>query len=152
MVEIADLVGYSPEGQIALLVEAKARTGRSRSWAMQTRRNMLSHGDAPNSRFLLLALPDRFYLWKDAGNAADLIEPNYEFDARPFLQPYFERTQIPPDRVSSQSFEFILFSWLNELIQSGVPDSIPEEQRKLLLESGLLEALHGGRIALEVAA
>jgi|GEM_PF-7017972 hypothetical protein len=52
--------------------------------------------------------------------------------------------------LSSQSFELIVTSWLNELIQSGIPANVPEAQRRLLQESGLLDALKGGSVAVEV--
>ncbi|NJO83103.1 MAG: hypothetical protein HC828_09970 [Blastochloris sp.] len=152
MSQIADLVAYNIDGQITLIVEVKSRTDTSRSWATRMRRNILAHGVVPNSRFLLLALPDRFYLWKDAGNTPELIEPTYEIDATPFFQPYYERVNISPDQLSSQSFELIVTSWLNQLIQSGIPANVPESQRQLLQESGLLEALKGGTVTIEVPA
>jgi hypothetical protein len=152
MAVIADLVGYKPDGQLALVVEAKSRRGTSRSWAVKVRQNMLAEDSTPSSRFLLLALPDRFYLWTDSDNARQVVEPSYELDARPFLQPYFERTGISPDHISGQSFELIVFSWLNDLIRSGVSDGVPQDQKNLLLESKLLDALRGGRIAIQVAA
>jgi hypothetical protein len=152
MSQIADLVAYSPDGEIALIAEVKSRTDTSRSWATRMRRNMLAHDVVPNSRFLLLALPDRLYLWKDISNTPELIEPTYELDATPFFQPYYERANISPDHLSGQSFELIVTSWLNELIQSGVPANVPEQQRRLLQESGLLDALKGAIVAVEVPA
>jgi hypothetical protein len=152
MSQIADLVAYSPDGEIALIAEVKSRTDTSRSWATRMRRNMLAHDVVPNSRFLLLALPDRLYLWKDISNTPELIEPTYELDATPFFQPYYERANISPDHLSGQSFELIVTSWLNELIQSGVPANVPEQQRRLFQESGLLDALKGAIVAVEVPA
>jgi hypothetical protein len=70
----------------------------------------------------------------------------------PFFQPYYERANSSPDDLSGQSFELIVTSWLNELIQSGIPANVPEAQRQLLQESGLLEALKGGSVAVEVPA
>lgn len=152
MSQIADLVAYNPEGQITLIVEAKSKTDTSRSWATRMRRNMLAHGVVPNSRFLLLALPDRLYLWKDASNTPELVEPTYEIDATPFFKPYYERARISPDHLSGQSFDLIVTSWLNELIQTGIPATVPEPQRQLLEESGLLEALEGGSLVVEAPA
>ena len=43
-------------------------------------------------------------------------------------------------------------AWLNELVQDGVIETLPPEARPALVESGLLEALRGGRVALQVAA
>jgi len=152
MSQIADLVAYDVDGQMTLIVEVKSKTDTSRSWATRMSRNMLAHGVVPDSRFLLLALPDKLYLWKNTGNTPELVEPTYEIDALPFFQPYYERATISPTDLSGQSFEIIVTSWLNELIQSGIAPNVPEEQRHLLQESGLLDALKGGSVAVEVPA
>lgn len=150
MSQVADLVAYNPAGQLTLLVDVKSKTDTSRAWATRMRRNMLAHDVIPNSQFLLLALPDRLYLWKDRGNKPELVEPTYEIDATPLFQPYYERTHLSPSQLSRQSFELIVTSWLNELIQSGIPANVPEEQRRLLQESGIVEALKGGNVTVEV--
>ena len=31
--------------------------------------------------------------------------------------------------------------------QSGIPANVPEDQRQLLLESGMVEALNGGKVS-----
>jgi hypothetical protein len=147
----ADMVAYSPDGQIALIVEAKSKTKTSRLWATQMRRNMLAHGVGSRSRFLLLAMPDRLYLWKDAGNSPELVEPTYEIDALPFFQPYFAGARRSADQLTSESFELIVNAWLNELIYSGIPASVPETERRLLQESGLVDAIKGGSVAVEVS-
>jgi hypothetical protein len=152
MSQIADLVVYDPDGQITLIVEVKGRTDTSRAWATRMRRNMLAHGVVPKSQFLLLALPDRLYLWKDTGNTPELVEPTYELDATPFFHPYYERANISPDQLIGRSFELIVASWLNELIHSGIQGDVPAAQRQILHESGLLEALKGGSVAVEMAA
>jgi hypothetical protein len=151
MSQIADFVAYSPDGQIALIAEAKGRTNTSRSWATRMRRNMLAHGEVPNSPFFLLALPDRLYLWKDVGNMPELVEPTYEIDATPLFQSYYATARVSPDQLTGESFELIVTSWLNELVRSGIPAEIPEPQRQLLQESGLLDAIRGGSLAVEVS-
>jgi hypothetical protein len=150
--QIADLIAYSPDGRITLVVEVKSRTDTSRSWATRMRRNFLAHGIVPNSQFLLLALPDRLYLWKNASNKPELVEPTYEIDATPLFQQYYERANLSPEQLSGQSFELIVSSWVNRLIQSGIPENTPEAQRQLLQESGLVEALKGGSVAIELPA
>ncbi len=148
----ADVVAYNPDGQIALLVEVKSRTGTSRSWATRLWQNLLAHGIAPNAPYVLVALPDRFYLWKNAGNTPALVEPTYELAAQPFLAPYYEKARVAPGDLSHESFELIVASWLNELASLGISPNVPEDQQKLLLESGLPDALRGGSVALEAPA
>ncbi len=152
MLPYADMVVYDTSGQIVLIAEVKSRTEKSREWATQLRRNLLAHGLVPPSRFLLVALPDRLYLWKDVGNGPELAEPTYELDALPFFQPYYTKAGVSPDALAGSSFELIVAAWLNELVQDGVIETLPPEARPALVESGLLEALRGGRVALQVAA
>jgi hypothetical protein len=151
MPHVADFVAYSPNGQIALIAEAKRRTNTSRSWATQLRRNMLAHGAVPNSRYFLLALPDRLYLWKDVDNTPELVEPTYEVDAVPFFQPYYSMARVTPDQLSGESFELVVTFWLNELVHSGIPADAPGPQRHFLEESGLLDAIKGGSLTVEAS-
>jgi hypothetical protein len=152
MSQMVDLVAYNPGGEIILIVEVKSRTETSRDWATRMRRNMLAHGAVPNARFFLIALPDRLYLWKEVDNRPELVEPTYEIDATPFFQPYYEKANIAAENVSGQSFELIVAAWLNELTWSGIPPTVPGAQKRFLEETGLLEALKGGSVAVEVPA
>jgi hypothetical protein len=152
MSQAADLIVHERNGRIALVVEVNGRTETSRAWATQLRRNILAHGVIPNSRFFLLALPDRLYLWKATENLPELVEPTYEIDATPFFQPYYEKAGLTPDSLSSQSFELIVTAWLHELIHWGISPNIPGTEREALKESGLLEALQGGTITVEMPA
>jgi hypothetical protein len=145
----ADFVAYSPNGQIALIAEAKGRTNTSRSWATQMRRNLLAHGTIPRSQFFLLALPDRLYLWKDVGNKSELVEPTYEADATPFFQPYYAAAKVSPEQLTGQSFELIVNFWLDELVRSGIAASATEPQKRFLEESGLLNAIQGGSLTVQ---
>lgn len=149
MLPYADLVVCNPKNEIVLIVESKNRIGTSSTWAAETRRNMFAHGTTPNSPYFLLALPDRFYLWKDAGNTPDLVLPSYEIDARPFLQPYFEKAHLSPNEVGYYSFELLISAWMNELINWGIAPNVPDESKKLLQDSGLPEALKDATIALQ---
>jgi hypothetical protein len=142
----ADLVVYNSSGQMPLIVETKNRMAASRSWAIDVRQ----HLTLPQNQFFLLALPDRLYLWKNTSNITDLTEPNYEIDATPFFQPYYQQSGIAPAHLNGQGFELIVSAWLNELLWVGLPNDLPEPQRLFFQDSGLLEALKGGTVAIEV--
>jgi hypothetical protein len=111
---------------------------------------LLESGRVPNSRYFLLVLPDKLYLWKDADNACELVEPTYEIDARPLFRPYFESAGVSSGKLSHEAFELIVTVWLNGLVHLGIPASVPEQQRRALEESGLVEAIRGGSVAVEV--
>ena len=105
---------------------------------------MLSQGDLPDTKFFLIALPDHFYLWKDAGTVPEPIAPTFEIDARPLLQPYLEESGIPPEDISPQSFELIVSSWLNSILQLKEPPHGTDDTLNWINTSGLSEAVSGG--------
>jgi len=152
MLPHVDLALYDRDGQLAAVAEIKNKIGTSREWAARLRRNILAHGGFRSIDFFLLVTPDRLYLWKDAGGEATLVEPTYEVDAHPLLEPYFSRAGVDPADVSGRAFELVVAAWLADLIRSnGPPEKLADEQT-WLAASGLLDAVRNGRVAYEVAA
>lgn len=148
----ADLALYDHDGQLAAIAEIKNKVGTSPEWAAKLRRNILAHGDFLGIGFFLLVTPDRLYLWKNAGGEPRLVEPTYEIDARPRLQPYFARAGVDPSGVSGRAFELVVTAWLADLVRSaGSPETLAEAPRGLV-ESGFLAAVRNGRVEYEVAA
>jgi hypothetical protein len=145
-----DLVGYDRDDQLALVVEVKKKQDASLDWATQLRRNILAHGTFPNAPFFLLALPDRFYLWKNGVKNQETGDPTYAIDAKPMLKPYLERAGVDAEQISSQSLEFIIAAWLSELAYKK-PNELDFSER-WLVESGLYDALAGGHLEYEVLA
>jgi len=145
-----DIVIYDRSGQIILIAEIKKKPGVSAEWAAKWRRNILSHKTLPDAKFFLIALPDHFYLWKDAGNTPEVVAPTFEIDAEPVLKPYLDKSGISSENISSQSFELIIENWLNSILHiknplnqdAGIPNWIPA--------SGLSEAIKGGYLKHEV--
>lgn len=147
-----DLSVNNRNGQLVLAVEVKRRTDTSLEWVMDFRRNMLSHGILPKAPYFLMAFLDKFYLWTDADIQTDRCEPNYIIDAKPILEPYFKRAGIIGDQISPQSLELIIESWLGEIIHAeNLPNHLNASQH-WLIESGLYNALTGGKLEYEAAA
>ena len=145
----ADLTVYDRNGQPTLLVEVKKKLGASREWAAQLRRNLYAHGTLPKAKFFLLAMPDRFYLWKQNGADLELKEPTFAVDSQPILNPYCERAGVTADVIDGQSLELIIGSWLAEIMYANRrPDDLGDSER-WLVESGLYEAVAGGRFEYE---
>jgi len=146
----ADMAVYDKTGQLALVVESKNKLGTSSNWAAKMRRNMFAHGLMPDTPYFLLALPDRFYLWKDAGIVPEIILPNYEIDPKPILQSYHNGSEISLNSLTGESFELVISSWLSKLLQSDIlPPELQEQD--WLIESGLFEAIKLGHLAVQVA-
>ncbi len=141
----ADLAAYDKDGQLAVIVEVRNILGKSKEWAAKLRRNIYAHGLLPATPYFLLALPDRFYLWKNAGNKPEMIEPDYETEAGEFLKPYYERSRLSQTGLSETGFESLLAFWMLELMYSEMNDVL-RKNGEWLTESGLIEAIRGGRI------
>jgi len=146
----ADLVVYDRNGQLALIVEIKRKTGASADWAAKWRRNILAHGGTPDVKFFLIALPDRFYLWKDTGSILEPTAPTFEIDAGPLLKPYLKEIGISPQDISGQSFELIVSAWLNSVLQNEKTFDKQDNSLNWINTSGLLEAVRGGCLKHEV--
>jgi hypothetical protein len=147
----ADLVAYDRNGQIILIAELKKKTGVSAEWAAKWRRNMLAHGGLPDAKYFMIALPDRFYLWKEAGTVPEEKAPTFEIDAEPLLKPYMDESGISPEDISPQSFELIVAAWLNSLLQTGESPNLENDAPNWINESRFSEALSGGSLKHEVA-
>ncbi len=150
--EQADLVAYDAQGQPILVVEAKNKLGTSRNWAAQMRRNILAHGGLPETAFFMLALPDRFYLWKDAPSQLSPIEPTYEIDPTSLLQPYYERLGMSPGELSGESFELLVTSLLAETLPPRQNGATQDKPSHWLTNSGLAAAMTGGHVETEHSA
>ncbi|MDJ0616219.1 MAG: hypothetical protein QNJ63_05595 [Calothrix sp. MO_192.B10] len=148
-----DLSVYNRDGQLVLVVEVKRKTNVSTEWVTKFRRNLLAHGIFPKAPYFLIALLDKFYLWTNAEADLDLLsEPTYIIDARPILNPYFERAGVTAEQISPQSLELIITSWLGEIIHSEkLPENVDTSQR-WLIDSGLYAALAGGKFKHEAVA
>src|SRR5947209_7021620 len=109
MIATADFAVQSPDRQLQLLVEARSKVPASKEWAARMRRNLFDHLNLPPVRFFLLALPERFYLWKDA-SPLTMTPPDYEEDAQEVLKPYLDKVQIPLVDLSQNSFELLVQS------------------------------------------
>jgi len=152
MLPYVDLALYDRDGQLAALVEVKNKVGTSREWAAKLRRNILAHGGFRTIDFFLLITPDRLYVWKHAGSEPNPVEPTYDVDAHPLLEPHFARAGVNPAAVSGRAFELVVAAWLADLVRpAGSRENVAAQQR-WLVESGLLDAVRHGRVEYEVAA
>lgn len=151
MRQYADILAFDRYGQLALIAEVKNKRVASSEWAAKMRRNMFAHGFLPNAPYFLLALPDRFYLWKNTGISLDVTEPTLEVDPRPFLEPYYENSGILPDNLTERSFEFIVTSWLNKVLRVRNSQDLLGKNQDWLVSSGLFDKLVGGNLEIELA-
>lgn len=144
----ADMAVQGKDRHLQLLVEVKNKRGASKIWAAKMRRNMYAHGLLPEAPFFLLALPDKFYLWKNIGLSTDLIEPDYEINPESFLKPYYPKAYAPNYQISSEGFELIVSAWLHQILTLPSVDLLPQNM-DWLVNSGLFDVIHHGHLKLE---
>ena len=149
MLKLADILVYSADDNLQLVVEVKNKTEAGPDWAAQMRRNLFAHSILPQTPFFLLALPDRLYLWKDGASSTTAAPPDYEIDSLPFFAPYLMDTNLSLDDLSESSLELIVKSWLNDIINADLTEQSAASHEKWLFDSGLYRAIENGSVKSE---
>jgi len=90
-------------------------------------------------------------MWKNANSSPGIVEPDYEVDARPVFQPYFDAARLTKERIDPFAFEMIVASWLNNLALVRDPIAELPEHEMIFVESGFLETIQAGKVEHEVA-
>ena len=145
-----DIVLYARNGQPMGVVDIMHARNTSHTWATQTRKNIVAHGDTWDVVFYLIVTPDRLYLWKNAGTNPTLIPPTYEVDMQSEFAPYFKSTGLDPNHIGRHAFELLAGSWLSEVTRLKNTTEEFTNERSWLNKSGLWAAIKGGRIKFDV--
>ncbi len=140
---------YDRYGQLAAFVDVRSVRGASTEWAAKLRRNLLAHGEIPCGPFLMVATPERIFLWRAAAGGDPLATPDYEADAESLFRHYLPKPgpAESPRAIDGQVFELIVQSWLSDLTR-GEPESMPSA----FANSGFADAVRRGRIWYEEVA
>jgi hypothetical protein len=149
MKDSTDFVVRSADNTPQLAVEIKTKRQSSADWATALRRNLIAHSQVPVTRFFLLALPDRFYLWKDASLGPN--PPQYEVDAKEILSPYLKELRFQLEDMSEQSLELLIRNWLEDVTNNNQENWSKTNSTAQLRQSGLYDAIKDGFISAQVA-
>lgn len=149
MVTRADIVAYSSDESIQLVVEVKAIQGTTDEWAAKLRRNLVVHSAIPTAKFFLLALPDYLYLWCD-NSSIESIPADFKIRTKDALRPYIENISL--QGISGQGLEFLINSWLYDLVNSEISEDTVPSELSWLFDSGLYESIRGGKVKPEAVA
>jgi hypothetical protein len=106
-------------GRIQLLIEVKRAADLAVNEASELRCWYLE-GREPFA-FLLVTHAHAF-AW--SAHSPDTAPPDVILDMSKELKPYFERTEIPPERVQPLAFELIVSMWLNDLLDGKLGDDV----------------------------
>jgi len=140
-----DISVLNADGQPVLVVEVKNKAATSPEWAAEFHRNVLAKYLGPTPPFFLLATPDRFYFWKKRAGTR-LAQPDFVVEPNRFLKPYYPAGAASANSLSGFALEFVVGNWLRSLTQNRTREA---DGARWLSTSGLLEAIHGGRVVLE---
>jgi hypothetical protein len=146
----ADFAVYNSEGQLAAIAEAKKKSDVGATWASAWLRNYLSHQQSTAPAYVILATPEKVYLWKQPSPESS-ADPTAVTDARRLFAAYLPPSAASAADLSSRAFEFVVGAWLNDLSHHLWQSSVPEEIRALR-ETGLLQAIANGRVVADIAA
>ncbi len=110
MTKHADIIVYDSDNNLQLVVEVKNQPDVSVDWATQMRRNLLGHELTPNAPYFLLAVPENFYLWKNAKSVNS--PPDYVIDATETLTSYFKPLPRSLNQMSHDGLEMLMDAWI----------------------------------------
>jgi hypothetical protein len=140
-----DFAVYDDQGRLSAVLEAKRRFGTDSSWARAWHETLVENMDQPAGASVAVITPERIYAWRPGAGAT--AEPDWVFDAMPWLAPAFTRLKIPVGEVHPHVFEQIVGMWLRDVVQRQLPEGADAEGG-----GGFLDILRGGQVVEQDAA
>lgn len=131
--------------EFKLVVEVKGKGQSSADWAAKFHRNLVEHQVIPKTEYFLLALPDYLYLWKEK-NTLEAVPPDYIVRTLNVLQRYLS-LDAEPIQISKEGLQIALAGWLQMAMYSAQRPPVGSDAYKLLVESGLLDAIEEGEVS-----
>lgn len=142
-----DIVVYSPEKRLQMVVEVKFRRGASTEWAQQFRRNLLAHHFIPHASYFLLVLPEQSYLWRN-GEQQSEAAPDYAVPTDEIIKSFFPAPASTPS--DEQSLELAVRAWLDSVTTMRKDDVA--QRHAWLVQSGVFDQIRGGHVEYRPAA
>ena len=142
----ADLVVFSANNKIEVVVEVKTQTEATDLWAAELRRNLLVHSAVPDAQFFLLVMPEYLYLWHNK-SGQEAIPADYKISTEEVLQPYTKDWQL--DELQESNLELLVKTWLNDLVHSDLNEQATPKRMHWLFDSGLYQNIKQGHVERE---
>lgn len=147
---MADFAVFDQKVQLAAVAEAKSIPGTNRRWAAEWFHNYSGHQRTPAPPFVLLVTPEKLYVWKRSASSEPWPEPHGVIDAQRVFAFYLDHSNLDTTKLRGPAFELLVGMWLDDL-SHGIWQPATPEERRVLVESGLLEAVEDGRVVSEAA-
>jgi len=142
-----DITVYAPDRGVLLVAEVKAIHETSPQWAADLRGELIRHMPIVRTApYFLIAVPDRFFLWRqDHPRGGDDL-PDYVEDTRTSLDEVVDLDRVRLDSVTQPSLEMIVATWLQRIALSRPNGRNGHGAPRWLADSGLADAIRGGAI------
>jgi hypothetical protein len=140
-----------PAGDVRLIVEIKAKTGTTRAWAQALRKNLVAAMPQIEASYLLVALPDKIYLWPPQSNATDQA-PVEVSGVEELFSPYHRQSEAISRPIRGAALELIVQAWVQDLLHRTEQNDSLSPHEAWISESGLLDALKDTHLVLDKAA
>jgi len=139
----ANIIIESTSWRPILIVVCRTTQDTSSQYATRFRQNLVAHGLDLDLPYFLLAFPTRLFLWR--ANANIEAPPDFTASTQAVLKPYMGRFADRPGGPCEESLEIALTVWLNYLANGFQKPEPLSEADQMLVTSGLLEKIKGGR-------
>jgi len=139
----ANIIIESTSWRPILIVVCRPTQDTSSQYATRFRRNLVAHGLDLDLPYFLLAFPTRLFLWR--ANANIEAPPDFTASTQAVLKRYMGRFADRPGGPCEESLEIALTVWLNYLANGFRQPEALSEADQMLVTSGLLEKIKGGR-------
>ena len=149
-----DLAVYDRNGQLRAGVIAKKLPDTAPTWVSEYYRNLTANDALPETEYFLLILADKFHLWRhrqhlERGNGS--FAPDYSGEATSILTPYAEQIGRSLAHLSVSGFDWLVYAWLEDVVHSGLTRDTADPALHWLFDSGLHDAIAGGRVVADDA-
>ena len=132
-----------------LIVRVKGGGQSSADWAARFRRDLVEHELIPKTEYFLLARPDYLYLWKEK-NTLETVPPDYIVRTFNVLKEYLTTSDEEPKLIIKESLRMALTHWLRVVAFSAERPPEGSDAYKILVESGLLDAIYQREVTAEI--
>lgn len=137
-----DITVHDPGGNLVAIVEVKALREASVQTATLYLQDLLSHGVAPRSGYVLLLTDVIGYLWSSPQEVMQGLAPRLTFPVDSIIQQY-QPSHSASASISGSRLESVVLQWMWDVANGDVID---DDSIVSLRAAGFTDALRGGSV------
>jgi len=144
-----DIVAYSPDHSLVVVVECEGGNQTSPQYAALLRRSLITHRLLPDAPYLLIASPTGFFLWLEQTPPGE--PPDFSASAASVLHHYVGKLAEDTEGIRRDALQLVLFGWLADLADAIRQPDPCSEADQMLVKSGLYDKIRRGQVKFGVA-